>query len=234
MNLPPRLKFDLNIELDKWACNSSMFYNSNIKDYPGLAKGKDLGSEAKTAYNNKFVDDFYTAHINEIKNAIKIMKRDWLRNEKKYFEATGRLFSNPWPKGRYTCHLSIFNRNPRFIETKEFQAFYKHSATTNFVCAHEMLHFIFYDYVEKNFTEKPRNMEEKTIWKLSEIFNDVILRLPEFVAITGQKEPAFYAESEQELNDAIKLWEEVKTVKVFIAKYFKLVGYSESPLSYSR
>lgn len=222
MNLPPKLKFQLDIELDKWACNSSMFYNSNIKDYPDLAEGKDLEPEAKKAFNDKYVDGFYGTYKKELKDAIEKMTKDWLRIEKKYFEATDKLFSNPWPEGKYICYPSIFNRNPRFIETKEFQVFYKHPETTGYVCAHEMLHFIFYDYVEKNFIEKSKGLGEKVIWRLSEIFNDVILRLPEFVAVTNQKDPAFYAETKEELNNAIKLWKEAKTVKAFITKYLEL------------
>ena len=181
-----------------------------------------MEAEAKKAFNDKYVDDYYGNYQKELEDALERMKNDWLRIEEKYFEATDRLFSNPWPEGKYICYLSIFNRNPRFIETKEFQAFYKHPATTNYVCAHEMLHFMFYDYVGKNFSEESKNLGEKVIWKLSEIFNDIVLRLPESVAITGQKDPAFYAETEQELNDAVKIWKEAKTVKVFVAQYFKL------------
>lgn len=224
MNLLPKLKFKLNIELDKWACNSGMFYNSNVKDYPVLIEAEDLEPEAKRHFNDGYIDDFYRIHKKELNGAVEKIRKDWLSIEEKYFEATDKLFSNPWPEGKYICYPSIFNRNPRFIETKEFQAFYKHPATTNYVCTHEMLHFIFYDYVEKNLAEESKNMEKKVIWKLSEIFNDVVLRLPEFVAITGQKDPAFYAETQEELNDAIKLWEETKTTKMFIAQYFKLIN----------
>ena len=96
-------------------------------------------------------------------------------------------FLYPWPEGKYISYLSIFNCNPRFIETKEFQVSYKHPETTNYVCVHEMLLFIFYDYLKKNFSKEYKKLDSKYIWKLSEIFNDVVLRLPEFVSITGQK-----------------------------------------------
>ena len=223
MNLQPKLNFHLNADLDKWACSSNVFYNSILNAYPELVNGKDLDPKAKKAFNDNYIDNYYKKHKKELEDALERMEKDWRKIESKFFEVTDKLFDIPWPEGRYICYLSIFNCNPRFIETKEFQAFYKHPATTNHVCAHEMLHLIFYNYVEKSFSKEYERLGEKVIWKLSEIFNDVVLRLPEFVAITDQKDPAFYAETKQELDDAIKLWSETKTVKAFVSKYFELL-----------
>jgi hypothetical protein len=125
----------------------------------------------------------------------------------------------PWPDGNYICYISIFNCNPRFIKEKEFQAFYKHNATTNYVCAHEMLHFIFYDYLDKNFKGKYKTLCESVIWKLSEVFNDVVLRLPEFVEITEQKNPGIYAQTNKELIKNQNLWKQTRNTKGFIEKY---------------
>jgi len=222
MKLHPKLKFELNIELDKWTCNSSVFHNSVIRVHPTLAEGENLEPEAKKAFNDRYVEDYYKSHKKELKDAVERMKNDWLKIEERFFKVTAKLFDCPWPEGRYICYPSIFNCNPRFIETKEFQAFYQHPETTNHVCAHEMLHFIFYDYVEKNFSPEYKKLDDKVIWKLSETFNDMVLRLPEFVAITGQKDPGIYAETREELNDAIKLWEETKSVKAFVTKYLVL------------
>jgi len=221
MDLKPNLQFQSNNELDKWSCNSNIFYNSVIKDHPRLAEGKDLDPEAKKAFNDEYVDDYYITYRKELENAKDKMASDWLIISRRFFELTDKLFGIPWPEGKYVCYLSIFNCNPRFIETKEFQVFYKHPATTNYVCAHEMLHFIFYSYVEKNFSREYGKLGEKVIWKLSEIFDDVVLRLPEFVAITGQKDPAFYSETRQELDNAIKLWGETKTIRLFVIKYLE-------------
>lgn len=219
MKLTPKLKFELNIELDKWTCNSEAFHSSVVRVNPELAQGENLEPEAKKAFRDNYVTGYYKLHQKELNNAVEKMRTDWLRVEESYFETVHGLFNHPWPEGKYICYLSIFNCNPRFIETKDFQAFYKHPETTNYVCAHELLHFIFYDYLEKNFSQEYKGLGDKVIWKLSEIFNDVVLRLPKFVAITDQKDPAFYAETRQELDDAIKLWEETKSVKAFVTKY---------------
>jgi len=219
MNPRPELKFQLNIELDKRTCTSSVFHTSVIKLHPALAKDESL----------EYVDDYYKTHEKELKNAVEKMKTDWLTIERKFFEIVSKLVNHPWPKGKYVCYLSIFNCNPRFIETKEFQAYFKHPETTNHVCAHELLHFIFYDYFEKNFSEDYKKLDSKYIWRLSEIVNDVLLRLPEFVAITGRKAPAVYAETTQELASAIKLWSETKTVKAFVTNY--LVHWNTAEVS---
>jgi len=220
MNLPSKLKFKLNKELDKWTCNSRLFYNANLEDYPDFASGKNLETEDKEAFNNAFVENFYDKHEKELSNAVEIMNVDWLKIEHEYFKATDKLFKEVQFGGVYTCYPSIFNRNPRFIDTKEFQAFYKHSSTTNYVCAHEILHFMFYDYIQGNFKQECGRVGEEGIWKLSEIFNDVVLRLPEFLSITKQANPAINpAETEQELADAAKLWNETKTINAFITKY---------------
>ena len=222
MNPGPRLKFQLNIEFDRWTCNNDVFHNSVIKDHPMLTESTDLEPEAKKAFNDRYVEKYYKTHKKDLEDAEEKMKDDWMTIESGYFEATDKLFNSRWPEGRYICYPSIFNCNPRFIGTKEFQVFYKHPETTNYVCAHEMLHFIFYDYIEKHYNQKYKRLEEKVIWKLSEIFNDVVLRLPEFIAITGQKDPGIYAETRDELNDAIKLWENTKTVGAFVTKYLVL------------
>ena len=211
------------MELDKWTCNSEVFRDSVVRTHPELAEGENLKPKAKKSLNDNYVSGYYKLHQKELSNAVERMRADWLTIEESYFKAVDRLFNHPWPEGKYMCYLSIFNCNPRFIETKEFQAFYKHSATTNYVCAHELLHFMFYDYLEKKFSQKYKVPGEKATWKLSEIFNDVVLRLPEFVAITGQKDPAFYAETKEKLGGAIKFWKEAKSVKAFVTKYLRSV-----------
>ena len=219
MNLYPNLLFQINPELDKWTCNSHVFYKSVIRGHPDLEKNKGMAPEASKNFNDKYVEDYYRIHKQELDSAVEKMKNDWSKVDKLFFEVTNKFFGTRWPEGKYICYPSIFNCNPRFLETKEFQVFYKHPETTNYVCMHEMLHFIFYDYIDKNFDRERKGVGEKVVWKLSEIFNDVILRLPEFVSITDQKDPTFYAETEQELNNAIKLWEETKTVRAFVTKY---------------
>ena len=62
-----------------------------------------------------------------------------------------------------------------YFEDKTFQIpiKYKNKKYVNAIIAHELLHFMFYDYLEKSIT--PINYPEETVWQLSELFNTLIL-----------------------------------------------------------
>lgn len=79
-----------------------------------------------------------------------------------------------------TSVISPSSTNPRFLESKSFQVYYKHRQGTNHVIAHEMLHFVFFDYLHTKESEFNSKVAEHTIWLLSEWFNDLVLELPEF------------------------------------------------------
>ena len=63
-----------------------------------------------------------------------------------------------------------------------------------------MLHFIFYDFLEKN-PDLVKNVDESFVWDLSEIFNVLVLEKPEFVRITGNSNPRPYTEHKKLLSD---------------------------------
>jgi hypothetical protein len=237
MELRPELKFQVDTEYDQWTCREflsfkedDIFSNSILRDHPDLMKAKELDKEAKKSFINEYVAGYYTNYIDELNKAAEKAKNDWSKIENQFFEISNKVFGfnnengahmYPWPDGNYICYVSIFNCNPRFIKEKEFQAYYKHIATTNYVCAHEMLHFIFYDYVERNFNDEFKSLGENAIWKLSEIFNDVVLRLPEFIVLTGQKDPSIYAQTAKELEQNLNLWQKSNNVNSFIRSYLK-------------
>jgi len=239
MVLNPKLKFQLDVTYDQWTCKEflsfkedDIFSNSILKDHPELIKAKELDQEARKIFINNYIANYYTNHKDELNKAVTKAKNDWSKIENKFYEISAKLFGfknekgiypYSWPDGNYVCYISIFNCNPRFIKEKEFQAFYKHTATTNYVCVHEMLHFIFYDYLEKNFNDEYKSLRENAIWKLSEVFDDVVLRLPEFIVLTGQKDSSIYAQTAKELEQNLCLWEQSGNVNTFIRLYLKLL-----------
>ena len=232
--MKPKLKFQLDIEYDRWTCNEFLTFNeqdifsaSILKDHPVLTSCDKMESGARKEFINKFVEKYYEKHRQELAHTLEQAKKDWLKVEDAFFEETDNVFSKnlegrySWPKGNYICYLSIFNCNPRFIKEKEFQAYYEHPLGINFVCIHEMLHFIFYNYLEKRFLEQYKECDEKIIWKLSEVFNDVILRTDEFVSLTKHKDPTIYAESGNELIKHQKMWEKAEgNINTFVKNYF--------------
>ena len=238
MDSRPKLKFQWNMEYDQWTCkeflsfkDSDIFSNSILRDHPALTSCKKMESETRKKFINSYVEKYYTEHKQEMVSILEKTEKDWIKTENAFFETTDKIFSKSpnaktinmynWPKGNYVCYLSIFNCNPRFIKEKEFQAYYKHPLGIHFVCTHEMLHFIFYDYLERNFSKQYKNLGERKIWKLSEVFNDVILRTDEFVSLTKQKEPSLYAQSIEELVRYQSMWEESEEdTNTFTKNYF--------------
>lgn len=230
----PELKFKLDAELDKWTAkkfltfdDTDMFSNSILSDHADLLTAKNLGAAARKEFTDNYVTDFYLLHKEELEQKVVSVSKDWSVVSSEFYKQVDKLFSQNsntpynWPDGTYTCFLSIFNCNPRFIKERFFQAFYKHPQTVNYVCIHEMLHFAFYNYMETDFTREFNPLGENGMWKLSEMFNDVILRQTDFVHITKQKDPPIYAQSRKELESSMKLWQQEPRLDSFLKNYFK-------------
>lgn len=230
----PKLKFKLNSDLDKWTAKefvtfdkTDMFSNTVLADHPELEKCRNFEKEEKIEFFSQYVNDYYTKRNNELETKVTSASNDWAKISGQFYKLTDELFSltngqeYDWPDGQYNCFLSIFNCNPRFIKEKFFQAFYNHPQTVNYVCIHEMLHFAFYDYVEKNFPNEYTARGENGLWKISEVFNDIILRQSDFIDITGQTDPPIYAQSREELNSYMALWQQNPKTDLFLKNYFK-------------
>jgi hypothetical protein len=229
----PDLKIELDMGLDQWTGNTflsfdekDIFSNSILRDHPNLTECKSIDKETRKECINNYVSGYYIEHQKELDRATETCKKHWLEVSSKFFDLADKLFSEngngyTWLDGPYACYLSIFNCNPRFIKNKYFQAFYKHKETVNYVCMHEFLHFAFYEYMERVFPKDFKRLGEDGMWKLSEIFNDVVLRQPDFVDVTKQSNPAFYAEKKEDLDRYITIWESNPEVNLFVKEYLK-------------
>ena len=88
-----------------------------------------------------------------IKN-MSIYQKDWLMVEKNFHCLVDELFcGHKWPKGKYIAYTTIWGMFPKFLEDKTFQIPFKHKNKRYVivVIAHELLHFIFYDYFYKKY-----------------------------------------------------------------------------------
>lgn len=234
MNQYPELSFSLDVELDKWTCNRFLVYKeftnfsqAILFNHPNLATVKDEKDKIRKKYCDLYVEKYYNSHEQEINSAIEKMKSDWESVFPRFYPEVKKLFAETneslyeWPKGNYVCKLSIFNCNPRWVETKTFQTFYMKPSGTNPTCMHEMLHFAFYDYIDRHFAGECKQIGDKAVWKMSEVFNDVILRQPEFIMLTGRENPGIYAETREELAKNLDLWKESESANEFIREYIK-------------
>jgi len=128
-----------------------------------------------------YTESIYNLRQKEIKDGFEKVKKDWGKVEKDYFKIVDRVFNKyPWPKGDYIGFASIFNMYPRNIIKKTFYFPYIHNISyyANKVIAHEMLHFIFFDYINKHYKLKEdfefKNKTKRYLWEVSEVFNNVI------------------------------------------------------------
>jgi len=193
----PRVKFELNKELD--VDIASQFINLStsgvdfgagiVKLHPELQDSKSKTASEQKVDIKDYVDKYYLENSDNIKKVLKNVQDEWLEAQELFFSSVNRLFQgHSWPDGRYICYLSIFDCNPRFLEDKTFQVYFRHNQGTNHVIAHEMLHFIFYDYFEKKESKFYKSLDENKIWQLSEVFDDLVLALPSFDAFKPKDE----------------------------------------------
>lgn len=185
----PNLKFQINQELDINIATEFLdvkgggidFGEHIVELYPELSKAKSTSGEPRRKAVSQFTAKYYQQYRSVLEDKLRLFDEEWKKVENKFFDGVSRIFgSYPWPKGKYTCYLSIYDCNPRFLEDKTFQVYYLHPQGSNHMIAHEMLHFIFFDYLDNHENEFMEKTDEDTIWLLSELFNDKILELPEF------------------------------------------------------
>lgn len=221
----PNLKFQLNKNLDKKICLEFLekkkagidFGRGIIRLYPQLEKVKGLSREEKQEIISEFVEDYYHRHKKELEVALKNFENSWSNCEEKFYRQVRKIFKNhPWPKGKYICYLSIFNCNPRFLKDKTFQAFFKHPLGICHVAAHELLHFVFYDYVEKKFPKATTRIGKEKLWEASEVFNSLVLSLPQFKKITGVKKEKGYPAHAKLLPQYQKIWQASRDIDQFL------------------
>ena len=207
-NNKPHVCFELNKEMDHWTVAEFLTFDSDdpisntiLDIHPSLKNALNLNKTEKTSFYKSYVDGVYAEKEEELINTKKDLQKSWDLVEQRFLDETAKIFNNhPWPKGFYTGFLSIFNCNPRFLDEKNFQVYYKHPEGLTYACAHEMLHFMFYDYLEKN-PDLVKNVDESFVWDLSEIFNVLVLEKPEFVRITGNSNPRPYTKHKKLLSD---------------------------------
>ena len=229
-NNKPHVNFEINKEMDYWTAGefltfdpNDIFSNSILITNPKLKDAQKLGDKAKITFYKNYVDQIYKDKESEITSSKNEVQKLWNLIEKRFLDRTQELFNGHiWPEGAYIGFLSIFNCNPRFLNEKTFQVYYVHSEGLVYVCAHEMLHFMFYDYIEKN-SALTKNLPESVIWNLSEILNVVILEKPEFAELTGNFYPKPYQKHETQIKKFRELIKNSENIDSFIKKSVRLL-----------
>lgn len=196
----PDVKFNLNPEWDYhkiFAVLSGTGFTNVPKEivtssYPELGQLGEISTQELEEKIQTYVSDIYKKHWGEYQDIVKIIKYDWDEYSDTFFQVANEIFKDTrWPHGEYWGSLSICFPYPRNLEFKTFQIPLKDKKYRLPTVAHEMLHFIFYEYVRKRYLSNEVDISEKMnqlmegkfifpLWSISEIFNMIVLSGKEF------------------------------------------------------
>jgi len=229
-NNKPHVNFEINKDMDYWVLKEFLtfnpednFSNNILLSYPKLKEAEKLNKDSKNLFFKNYVDQLYIDNEIKLVDIKEKTQKSWDLIEGIFLEKVQNLFNgHPWPDGAYVGFLSLFNCNPRFLDNKTFQVYYKHPEGLVYVSAHEMLHFMFYDYLEKN-PDLTKNVSESVVWDLSEIFNVVVLERPEFVEIIGNSRPRPYEKHETQITKFRELIKNSENIDSFIKASVRLL-----------
>ncbi len=207
VELNKQLDKDIYLEFRKSVVGGVNFGEIIRKDHP----------EINEENHEEYIENFYKLHQKELQSTrldtagcYGEIKEVLKTNLKKYF---GREFHDE----NCVCYLSIFNCNPRFLESQSFQVYYKRPRNLrNEVLVHELTHFAFYDFCRAIGLE-----DDKQLWELSEIFNVIFLNLPGLQKVIGVEEKLFYPDLKEKLADIKKIWNENLPAEKFIKESLK-------------
>jgi len=172
-------------------------------------RNKKFSSRDKIKIVKKYIDEYYCEKDSKaVKRILLVTEKQWTKKENLFFALVNNIFHHhPWPKGKYIAYGTIWGMYPRFLKDKTFlfPLDRKNKREASIIIAHEMLHFIFYDYVFNKFQKYKKHEYDFKMWHISEIFNVIIQNSPEWVKFFGQKTDP-YPEHRRHIRKLKKAW----------------------------
>jgi hypothetical protein len=141
-----------------------------------------------------FVFKYYLKNKKTIEKNLAIYEKNWKKIEKDFFKLVYALFLEvKWPKGKYISYSTMWSMYPRFLDDKTFQipAISEKKKVANFIIAHEMLHFVFYEYFLNKYKKYKSHKYDFFVWHVSEIFNVLIMNKPDWQKILKNKDDGY-------------------------------------------
>lgn len=211
------MKIELNKQLDK-----EVYLAFREASVGGVDFGKKIHNDhqAITKDNyNKYIDDYYSTHSKELEDVLNETAKCFDDVKGVLFSELHKYFDHDYSQESYKCFLSIFDCNPRYLETKSFQVYYKRQFDLRKeVIVHELTHFAFYDFCHFIGIK-----DSKALWELSEIFNVIFLNLPSMRDAIGAEELLFYPDLKTKLEQVKEIWSKQLRAKEFILASLKVV-----------
>lgn len=205
--------------------NNQEFGGTHFWKERALAHHTTLKKMDKAVNPKQFLDryivDFCKSHATELKHLGAKTVTSCQQVENDYFSLVDQIFKGyPWPREEFTGCFSIFDFCPRFLDWGGFQVnVYDKQEHQLYVIFHEMLHFIFYDYAQKNFPNTLGKMdtEEGAFWDIAEVFNVVIQSLDDFTLLQGRIDSMGYPNHKDLIIKGKNLWAKNNDVRQWIS-----------------
>jgi hypothetical protein len=200
--------------------------NYFFKKHPRIKILKQIQSKKKRKkFLENYVAEYYKSHKEWIRKKVQEIQRKWEKTQKQFFSLTDKLFQNHfWPKGNYQGFVTIWGIFPRDIKRKIFQFPYKGEVfkRVEVIIAHEMLHFLFYDYLYKHFPQYKACKFAYPVWILSEAFNEAVMEESQWQKIFP-KQSQFYKETILTRKKIKELRKKEKPLKEILEKLLSFV-----------
>ena len=203
---------------------------SDFKDFSigGVDFGKIIRNDhplINSENSGDYIDSFYSNHSDDIDHSMIELRnalKDKEGNFKKYIQ---NIFGDSALGKSYTGYLSIFNCNPRYLENRKFQIFYKKDLLSKLeVCFHEVLHFQFFDYCDNQLRVETSSLDKNSgvLWELSEILNVILMNEPKFRLFFDREERLFYPALKNKLEIVNNIWlDSGRDINKLVKNYLK-------------
>lgn len=205
----PKILFKLDKEQDKdnlryYLSQKSSYtgqdaFSKLIMKYPELNVLRDMNEKDREELINSFVDSKYNELKEELKQNLEDVKKEWAKISPYFFKEASKVFDgHSFPSGDYNVYLTIFHRfrcdekNKRFFVPRNLEFF-----SINSVMVHELLHILFYDFVQTHF-HKMSYEEQRDI---AEVVITILMNQEPFVQFAGHKSEPY--PSHKELYDFV-------------------------------
>lgn len=219
--------------------NKEQDYETYTDFHNFAVAGRDFGAMIRDAHSTitaenstQYIDSFYDAHAQEFAKILEETNNELGQRSSTFFNFTRHYFGEESHSHEYKGFLSIFNCNPRFVEDETFQVYYKKDLLDRIeVAFHEVLHFVFFKYLDLHFKEETLHLSKNggPLWELSEILNVILLNEPEAQVVLGRPEELFYPDLQTSLEHHQILWEKSgKDLKAFVSSSLNLLSSPHS------
>lgn len=228
--MKPKLKLAIDIKAD--IENAKFFVNhGELVDWFLPQNFQYITSKKFSLVERNKIISEYTKHIHainkqEILKGVEETRRRWAKVGNKFYKLVDEVFQGyDWPKGKYVGYASIYLMFPRNIKEKTFYFPYSKDKWDPIgTIAHEMLHFIFFDYIQKKYGIKEndefRGKNPKYVWQVSETFNTVIENWKPYMDnFNTKKKVKPYTGCEKMFSSMTKRWAKKQDIESFLNKW---------------